>query len=141
MANASTSATNGRLHLDLVTLDREVLTGACDEVVLPGSKGEFGVLPGHAALVATLGIGVMRVREGAKTRVFALSGGFCEVRGDVVTVLADQAEGPEQINADETRAAMAAAEKLVVAAQDESYLDAMRTIELSRARLAVAGRG
>jgi F-type H+-transporting ATPase subunit epsilon len=140
MANAPTSAPTGRLRLDLVTLDREVLSSECDEVVLPGSKGEFGVLPGHAALVATLDIGVMRVRDGAKTRVFALSGGFCEVRSNVVTVLADQAEAPEQIDVEATKAAMAAAEKLVVAAQDESYRDSMRTIELCRARLATAGR-
>lgn len=134
--SATASATPGRLRVDLVTLDRAVLSAECDEITLPGTLGYFGVLPGHAVLVATLGIGVLTIRSGAKRQVFALSGGFCEVRGDVVTVLADQAEAPEQIDVEAAKATIVQAEKLVKAAQDESFVDSMRAMELAQARLA-----
>lgn len=140
MSTPSATPSTDRLRVDLVTLDREVFSALCDEVTLPGQLGYFGVLPGHAALVATLAIGVLTVRDGAKSRTLALSGGFCEVRDNVVTVLADDAETPDQIDAEASLAALAEAEKLVNAAQDESFLGHMRTIELARARLATVGR-
>lgn len=140
MSTPSAPSTTDRLRVDLVTLDREVFSAMCDEVTLPGQLGYFGVLPGHAALVATLAIGVLTVRYGAKSRKLALSGGFCEVRDNVVTVLADDAETPDQIDVAATTAALAEAEKQVNAAQDESYVGFMRTIELARARLAVVAR-
>jgi F0F1-type ATP synthase epsilon subunit len=69
-----------RLTLELATPTRMVVAEAVDEVVIPGSQGYFGVLPGHAPLLATLGIGELTYRNGREERHMAVAGGFAEVR-------------------------------------------------------------
>src|SRR4029434_1618216 len=80
------------------TRTRLVATESVDEIVIPGSQGYFGVLPGHAPLLTTLGIGELMYRVGRDERYLAVSGGFAEVRNDKVIVLADTAERPEEID-------------------------------------------
>src|SRR6185436_12572908 len=87
-----------RLTLELATPTRMVVTAEVDEVVAPGSEGYFGVLPGHAPLLATLGIGELTYRVGRDESHVAASGGFAEVRNDKVIVLADSAELPQDID-------------------------------------------
>jgi len=130
-----------RLQLVLVTLDRKVLETECDEVRLPGALGELGILPAHTPMITALTIGELMVRDGASRRWFALAGGFAEISGNVVTVLADRADGPEGIDAAAERRAIAKAEEDILAAQDEAWQDDMRALELARTRLAVAERG
>lgn len=130
----------GRLRAVLVSLEREMLAAECDQVTIPGKLGEFGVLPGHAALIASLGIGELQIRSGAKTQYFAISGGFCEVRDDVVTVLVDSAETPEQIDVAAAEATRVEAAKQVAAALDESFQVAMAALALAETRLRVAAR-
>ena len=79
----------GRLRLLLVTYEKKVLEVECDEVTLPGKKGYFGVLPGHVAMIASLKVGELMYRLGKIEHYLALSGGFCEVVDDVVTVMAE----------------------------------------------------
>ena len=81
-----------RLTLEVATPTRLVVTAEVDEVVIPGSQGYFGVLPGHAPLLATLGIGELTYRIGRDEHHLAVSGGFAEVRNDKVIILADTAE-------------------------------------------------
>ena len=86
------------LRLDVVTPERVLVSEAVDEVVLPGSMGSFGVLPGHAPLLTDLDIGPLQYRRGQERRTLAVAGGFVEVLPDRVTVLAEVAEAPEDID-------------------------------------------
>lgn len=86
------------LDLEVATPSRLVVAESVDEVVIPGSQGYFGVLPGHAPLLATLGAGELTYRKGTSQFHLALTGGFAEVRNDKVIVLAENAERPDEID-------------------------------------------
>jgi F-type H+-transporting ATPase subunit epsilon len=86
------------LRLDVVTPERHLVAESVDEVVLPGSMGSFGVLPGHAPLLTDLDIGPLVYRRGQERRALAVAGGFVEVLPDRVTVLAEVAEAAEDID-------------------------------------------
>ena len=86
------------LRLDVVTPERILVTESVGEVVLPGSQGSFGVLPGHAPLLTDLDIGPLVYRRGTERRALAVAGGFVEVLPDRVTVLAEVAEAAEDID-------------------------------------------
>ena len=131
-----------RLTLELATPMRLVVTAEVDEVVIPGSLGYFGVLPGHAPLLATLGIGEVTYRVGREEYHVAISGGFAEVRNDKVIILADVAETPADI--DRTRAERArdrAEARLAGRNQEEiDYTRAMCALARTQTRLQVAAR-
>jgi len=132
-----------RLTLELATPTRLVVTAEVDEVVIPGSMGYFGVLPGHAPLLATLGIGELTYRIGRDEYHVAMSGGFAEVRNDKVIILADVAETPADI--DRTRAERArdraGARVSGRATQEEiDYARAMCALARALTRIQVASR-
>jgi F-type H+-transporting ATPase subunit epsilon len=132
-----------RLTLELATPTRLVVTAEVDEVVVPGSMGYFGVLPGHAPLLATLGIGELTYRIGREEYHVATSGGFAEVRNDKVIVLADVAETPADIDRARAERARDRAEGRVSgrASQDEiDYARAMCALARALTRIQVAGR-
>ncbi len=87
------------LQLSIVTPARPVVEVVAESVVVPGQEGEFGVLPEHEALLAPLGAGVIRYLEQGRSQRVAVSGGFAEVTGQRVTVLARTAEPAEEIDA------------------------------------------
>jgi F-type H+-transporting ATPase subunit epsilon len=132
-----------RLTLELATPTRMVVAETVDEVVVPGSEGYFGVLPGHAPLLATLGIGELTYRIGREERHVAVAGGFAEVRNDKVIVLADTAELPQDIDrARAERARDRAEQRLSGRAQDEiDYARAGAALARALTRIQVAGRG
>jgi F-type H+-transporting ATPase subunit epsilon len=132
-----------RLTLELATPTRLVVTAEVDEVVVPGSMGYFGVLPGHAPLLATLGIGELTYRIGREEYHVAMSGGFAEVRNDKVIILADVAEAPGDIDRARAERARDRAEARVSgrASQDEiDYARAMCALARALTRIQVAGR-
>ena len=132
-----------RLTLELATPTRLVVTAEVDEVVVPGSMGYFGVLPGHAPLLATLGIGELTYRIGREEYHVAMSGGFAEVRNDKVIILADVAEAPGDIDRARAERARDRAEARVSgrANQDEiDYARAMCALARALTRIQVAGR-
>jgi F-type H+-transporting ATPase subunit epsilon len=92
--------TADKLDLEIVTPERRVLSETAEEVVLPGSEGYFGVLPGHAPLLAALGVGEVSYRAGDRTRFLVVSGGFAEVLDNRVSVLAETCERAEEIDVD-----------------------------------------
>lgn len=98
-------------RLDIVTPEKKVFTGDVNFVVVPGELGELGFLPNHAPLMSGLKIGLVRVQQEGKTFKVAVSGGFVEVRGNKVTILADTAEHQELINKDRAESAKERAEK------------------------------
>jgi F-type H+-transporting ATPase subunit epsilon len=122
---------------------RLVVAESVDEVVVPGSEGYFGVLPGHAPFLATLGIGELTYRQGREERHLAVSGGFAEVRNDKVIVLADTAERPDEIDrARAERARERAERRLGGRTQEEiDYTRAACALARALTRLHVSTRG
>jgi F-type H+-transporting ATPase subunit epsilon len=81
-----------RFRLRVYTPERELVDADVREVTAEGAWGQIGVLPDHAALVTALDPGTITYKEGAKATRLTISGGFAEVRDNVMTVLADSAE-------------------------------------------------
>ena len=126
------------LHLRVVTPLRVVVDAAVDAVTVPGALGALGILPGHAPLLASLAIGVLSYRVDSHEHRLAVMKGFVEVRGNTVTVLADRAELPGEIDALEAAKAKQAAEDAMRVVTGEAQAEARETIEAATARLAVA---
>ena len=80
------------LTLRVLAPDQSVFDGTAEEVILPSTTGQVGILPGHVTLLAALETGVMRLRDGNAWRAIALLGGFAEVESDEVTVLVNGAQ-------------------------------------------------
>ncbi|MCX5797224.1 MAG: F0F1 ATP synthase subunit epsilon [Elusimicrobia bacterium] len=96
----------GPLTLELITPERPAFSGEGDFVVLPAWEGEMGVLPGHAPFLVQLKPGEVRFKAGGETKIFAVSGGFAEIRGDKVSLFAETAEMAESIDAERARQAL-----------------------------------
>jgi F-type H+-transporting ATPase subunit epsilon len=109
-----------KLRLDVVTPERHVVAESVDEVVLPGSMGSFGVLPGHAPLLTDLDIGPLMYRRGQERRQLAVAGGFVEVLPDRVTVLAEVAEPAEEIDVARAEQARERAEQRLKSVEPET---------------------
>jgi len=131
-----------RLTLEIATPTRLAVTESVDEVVIPGSQGYFGVLPGHAPFLTTVGIGELMYRVGRDERYLAVSGGFAEVRNDKVIVLADTAERPEEIDRARAERARERAERRLAGRTDEDvdYTRALAALARAVVRLMTAGR-
>ena len=99
------------LRLEIVTPERLAYSDTVDAVVLPGSEGELGVLPHHAPLVSTLGVGELRIRKAGVEESFAIFGGFLQVRPDKVVVMAELADLSSEIDLESAREARKAAER------------------------------
>jgi len=93
------------IRLEIVTPEQRLVNEVVDEVVLPGSEGSLGVLPGHTPLLSTLGIGWLMYRRGDLRRYLAIAWGFVEVLPDRVSVLAEIAERAETIDRERARKA------------------------------------
>ncbi|MES4784584.1 MAG: ATP synthase F1 subunit epsilon, partial [Nitrospiraceae bacterium] len=88
----------GKLLLEVVTPEHLLLSQEVDEVIAPGTEGEFGVLPGHAHFLSTLKVGELRYRIGDATHYMSVLWGFAEVTPTKVTILAEIAEKAEDID-------------------------------------------
>ncbi len=86
------------LELVIVTPEGEAFSGTVDQVVLPGSEGDFGVLEKHERFLAPLTHGALEMRAGGTSRWAAISNGFAEVSGERVVVLADYCAHADQID-------------------------------------------
>ena len=100
-----------KLTLMVVTRDRKILEAEVDEVELPATDGEIGILPGHTPLLALLKIGQMRYRRGNDVQRLVISWGFAEVLPDRVIVLAERGVLPSEIDIAAAEAERAEAEK------------------------------
>lgn len=115
-----------KLHLDIVTPERRVVSRELDEVVLPGVEGSFGVLPGHAPMLTALSAGVAESKDGGKSEYFSISTGFVQVMPDKVTVLANTCERAEEIDAERARAKVEHYEKMLRESSAETDPDIVR---------------
>ncbi|MBM3221066.1 MAG: F0F1 ATP synthase subunit epsilon [Candidatus Rokubacteria bacterium] len=129
-----------RLTLEIATPMRLVVSEPVDEVVAPGIEGYFGVLPGHAPFLTTLGVGVVTYRIGRDEHQLAAAGGFAEVRNDKVIILADTAERGEEIDRARAERARERAERRLSGRTQEDVDYVRCQVALARAltRLQVA---
>jgi F-type H+-transporting ATPase subunit epsilon len=100
-------------QFEIVTPDRLVVKDVAEEMEIPGKDGYLGILPGHAPLISELGVGEITYRNASVTHRFAIASGFVEVLPDKVTILAETAERPTEINVDRARKAKTQAEQIL----------------------------
>ena len=131
----------GKILLEVVTPEKLLLSQQVDEVIAPGSEGDFGVLPGHCHFLSTLRIGELRYRVGDLTNHMAVLWGYAEVTPTRVTVLAEIAEKAEDIDVDRAHAAVEKAEQRLKAGGLPSDLkEAEISLEKARLRKKIAER-
>ncbi|MFM2173957.1 MAG: hypothetical protein RLZZ54_1884 [Cyanobacteriota bacterium] len=127
------------LTLRVLAPDQSVFDGTADEVILPSTTGQLGILPGHVSLLTALDFGVLRVREGNGWKAIALQAGFAEVDADEVTVLVNAAELGSSINAEaaskELDAATAALAKFEGQPSSTEKIKAQQELARARARV------
>lgn len=131
-----------RLRFELATPTRLAVTQEVDEVVAPGTEGYFGVWPGHAPFLTALGSGEVSYRRDGEEHSLAAHGGFAEVDGTRVIILADAAESPEEIDVARAQRARQRAEQRLAGKTSEEidYGRALAALNRALSRLQVAGR-
>ncbi|MER3421842.1 MAG: F0F1 ATP synthase subunit epsilon [Nitrospiraceae bacterium] len=131
----------GKLLLEVVTPEHLLLSQEVDEVIAPGTEGEFGVLPGHAHFLSTLKVGELRYRIGDATHYMSVLWGFAEVTPTKVTILAEIAEKAEDIDVERAQAAVEAAERrLEMGGLPSEVEEARVSLEKARLRKKIAER-
>ena len=129
------------MRLEIVSAERVVYSEDVGILVAPGIDGELGILPRHAPLLTVLKPGEIRVVKDGEESYIAVSGGFMEVLGNKVTILADTAEHAEEIDIERTETALRRAQERVESSGSDADLErAMASIRRSQARLTVARR-
>ncbi len=131
----------GTILLEVVTPEKLLLSQQVDEVIAPGSEGEFGVLPGHCHFLSTLRIGELRYRIGDQMNSMAVLWGFAEVTPTKVTVMAEVAEKAEDIDVERATDRVADAERQLQAGGLPSEVkEAQISLEKARLRKKIAER-
>lgn len=131
------------LTLEIVTPEARVYSDTIDTVIIPTTSGEVGILPGHIPLLTQVEHGELRVTKNGVTSWLAVSGGFAEVEGDRVQVLAEHAITEEKIDEHAVEAALKRAEDELKAAKDidpQQYEHLQTMIRYSGVQLAVKRR-
>ncbi len=129
------------MQLQIITAEREVFSGTVDALVAPGIAGQLGILPSHAPLMTVLDPGELMVRSEGEESFLALSGGYMEVLGNRVTILADAAEDVDEI--DEERAQMAveeARQRIASRGSDVELEQAVASLRRAQVRVTVSRR-
>jgi F-type H+-transporting ATPase subunit epsilon len=127
-------------HFDLVSPEQLVFSGEVEHVVVPGSEGEFGVLAGHAPLVAMLRPGILKILGPNEQRILVV-GGFAEVTAEALTVLADRAVPVEEIDSAAIDAELKELEEDLADAKDDHVRDRLATkLDQLKAVQAALGR-
>ncbi len=130
-------------QLEIVTPEKKVVATTAEEVQIPGKNGYLGILPGHAPLITELAVGEITFRDasGSNEQRLAVAWGFAEVLPDKVTILAETAERPSEIDVARAREAKTRAEERL--ASGDTTVDVERALDaLQRAdtRIEVAGK-
>ena len=126
-------------HLELVSPERLLFSGDVEQVDVPGAEGDFGVLAGHAPLVAMLRPGILTIINGADRQRIVVFGGFVEVSPAGMTVLADTAVPIDDFDTAALAAAIKDAEELIADTTDHDRRDRMqRRLDQLRAVQAAA---
>jgi F-type H+-transporting ATPase subunit epsilon len=134
----------GRILLEVVTPDRQVLSVEVDEVTAPGANGYFGVLPGHIPFITTLGLGELGYRIGNQWEYLAITWGYAEVLPNHVTILTQTAEMAEEVDVERAERAKRRAEERLrewsTTTADIDFERASTALQRAAIRLQVAGK-
>ena len=128
-------------QLEIVTPEKKVVETAAEEVQIPGKNGYLGILPGHAPLITELSVGEITFRENATEQRLAVAWGFAEVLPTKVTILAETAERPSEIDVERARKAKERAEQRLTSGDTTVDVDrALDALHRAEARLEVAAK-
>ena len=127
------------ISLKVLAPNKNVFEGAAEEVILPSTTGQLGILPGHISLVTAIDIGVLRLKSNSKWTSIALMGGFAEIEDDEVTVLVNNAEIGSEINTrnaeEELNQAKLELNKYSDAEKSSEKIKAMNEVSKAQARI------
>jgi F-type H+-transporting ATPase subunit epsilon len=131
------------LILEIVTPEKMAFSGKIEEVTIPGTEGEFGVLRGHASLLSSIETGELSfIRDGKRTH-YAVSTGYAEVTSGRVTVLVETAERSDMIDKERAKRSREIAETKInkLSKEDDEREAAKATLAKANVRLNVAEKG
>jgi F-type H+-transporting ATPase subunit epsilon len=131
------------LSVKVITPDKTVWDDQVEEVILPSTTGQLGILSGHAPLLTALEIGVLRVRPNKEWKAIALMGGFAEVENNEIKILVNGAELGDNIDLDTARsdyqAAQSRLDKVENSDDRQEKIQAESSMKKARARLQASG--
>ena len=126
-------------QLEIVTPAKLVVKDTVEEAQIPGSSGYLGILPGHAPLITELGVGVITYKASGATHTLSVAWGFAEVLPDKVTILAEAAERPQEIDVERAQKAKGRAEERLKSNDPQvDYTRAEDALQRAETRLDVA---
>ena len=126
-------------QLEIVTPAKLVVKEAAEEAQIPGSSGYLGILPGHAPLITELGVGVITYKASGATHTLSVAWGFAEVLPDKVTILAEAAERPQEIDVERAQKSKDRAEERLKSNDPKiDYTRAEDALQRAETRLNVA---
>ena len=136
---------SGRIVLEVATPRGKALETEVDTVQVPGSEGEFGILPGHLPLLSTIKPGILRYYQGNQTHVAAVDTGFAEAGPGRVLILTEGFATPDKIDVDAVKLELAEADKkqaeFAEVHEGAEYDSIVRAQQWAGAQLEAAGRG
>ena len=126
--------------LEIVTPYGLAVSSKVEEAYIPGSQGDFGVLPGHAPFLTSLRIGELHYRQQNEVHYVSINRGFAEVTPEKTTILTDTAELAEEIDVERAQAARTRAEEKLrtLSREEQAYIQTMEALERARMRIRVA---
>jgi F-type H+-transporting ATPase subunit epsilon len=126
-------------QLEIVTPEKLVVKVVAEEIQIPGQSGYLGILPGHAPLITELAVGVITYRARGESKSLSVAWGFAEVLQDKVTILAETAEHPEEIDVERAQKAKDRAEQRLKSNDPQiDYGRAEDALQRAETRLKVA---
>jgi F-type H+-transporting ATPase subunit epsilon len=126
-------------QLEIVTPEKKVVATAAEEIQIPGKNGYLGILPGHAPLITELAVGEITFRENSTEQHLAVAWGFAEVLPNKVTILAETAERPSEIDVNRARKAKERAEERLTSGDTSVDVDrALDALHRAETRIEVA---
>jgi F-type H+-transporting ATPase subunit epsilon len=126
----------GRISVSILTPEKVIFEGSADEIYMHLHDGERGFLPGHAPIMGTLGIGLMRLREAGKVSAFEIEGGFLEMSGNRMIVLAEEAMKKEELSEKSIQSEIRRLEGLLEGASAKEAAGIRTELKKMRSRLA-----
>nr|YP_009511466.1 ATP synthase CF1 subunit epsilon [Gracilariopsis mclachlanii]AXI97343.1 ATP synthase CF1 subunit epsilon [Gracilariopsis mclachlanii] len=127
------------LSIRVIAPDRTVWDANAQEIILPSSTGQLGILKGHIPILTAIDIGVMRVRIDKEWQPIILLGGFAEVKNDNITILVNGAEEVSDIDINTAQTNLEEATKILAEAQtDKDKIEAVQNLRKARAKIQAA---
>ena len=127
------------INIRVITPDRIVCSTTAEEIILPSTTGQLGILDGHAPLITALDIGVLRIKMDQKWTPMILFGGFAEIDQDQITILVNDVEEAASLKLDEVTLALEQATLAVENAEtNREKIEASQNLKKASARVQAA---